>query len=306
VALPAATFPAAGPVPVAAGGHPHGRAKKTTQLAAPASPKGVHGALVTLDIPPGTSGFRSRPGTLYLPPAFFAPAPPPLPVLVLLAGTPGAPDAWPRSGALQTVDDYAAQHHGVAPILAFVDPNGSFLGDTECVDGPAGKAETFMAVDVPSFLSGLLHVPLDPARWAIGGFSEGGTCGFELAVRHPQTYRTFVDIAGDFAPNLGSPSATLRKLYGGDEAAMAAHDPMELLRSDGLAGLHGWFVVGTSDDAHLPVAQRLGAAGRSAGITVGTEILPGNHTWHFVVGAFKVAFPAIASELLAPVTATAA
>ena len=274
----------------------HGRAGRT-EIAAPAAGSGVHGVLVALDIPPGSSGFRSRQGTLYLPPAFFGLSPPPLPVIVVLGGTPGGPDAWPRSGALQTVDAYAGRHHGMAPILAFVDQNGSFLADTECVDGPAGAAETFLTNDVPHFLSSLLHVPLDPDRWAIGGFSEGGTCAFELAVRHPDVYRTFVDVAGDWAPNLGSPGTTLARLYGGDEQAVAAHDPATLLRSDGLRGLDGWFVVGASDGNHVGVARRLASASRAAGITTAIEILPGDHTWRFVVSAFRLLFPSIATGL---------
>jgi S-formylglutathione hydrolase FrmB len=254
---------------------------------------------VAVDIPPGTSGFTSRPGTLYLPPAFFRPSPPPLPVVVLLGGTPGGPDAWARSGALRTVDAYAAQHHGAAPILAFVDQNGSFLGDTECVDGPAGAAETFLTVDVPRYLAGLLHVPLGADRFAVGGFSEGGTCAFELAVRHPETYGTFVDIAGDWAPNLGSATATLDGLYGGDQAAMAAHDPATLLAAGEFDDLAGWFVAGDSDGAHRGVAERLAAASRSAGIRTTAEILPGDHTWRFVVSAFRVVFPALAGQLTA-------
>jgi S-formylglutathione hydrolase FrmB len=269
-------------------------------MAAPAPAAAMHGVVVPIDIPPGTSRFRSRPGTLYLPPAFFSTGRSALPVMVLLAGTPGGPDAWPRSGALQAVDAYASQHQGVAPILAFVDHNGSFMGDTECVDGPAGAAETFLSVDVPRFLAGLLHVPLDPRRWAVGGFSEGGTCGFELAVRHPDVYGTFIDIAGDRAPNLGSAATTLHRLYGGDEAAMAAHDPVSLLRSGRFVNLAGWFVVGASDGAHRPVAEELGPASRAAGITTRTEILPGAHTWRFVVSAFRAVFPAVASQLDLP------
>jgi len=272
------------------------RRSRSAELAAAPSPA-MHGVLVPIDVPPGTSGFRSRPGTLYLPPAFFASPPPPLPVIVLLGGTPGGPDAWPRSGVLDTVNAYAGQHGGVAPILAFVDHNGSFTRDTECVDGPVGAAETFLAVDVPRYLSGLLHVPLNRDQWAIGGFSEGGTCAFQLAVRHPDVYRTFVDIAGDWAPNLGSAGNTLEHLYGGDRGAMAAHDPTTLLRSQRFEAEDGWFVVGGADSAHLNVAQRLTPAARAAGITTVTEILPGDHTWRFVVSAFRVVFPEIASRL---------
>ena len=130
--------------------------------------------LAPLDIPPGTSGFAHRQGTLYLPPGFSDLASERLPVLVMLGGAPGGPQDWARGGyAAQTADAYATEHHGLAPILAFVDENGSATADTECVDGPGGQAETFLAVDVPRYLSGLLHVPLNPGQWGVGGFSEG-------------------------------------------------------------------------------------------------------------------------------------
>src|SRR5205807_10057105 len=41
----------------------HGRGR-TTEVAAPAPTPTRHGVLVPLEVPPGTSGFQSRPGTL--------------------------------------------------------------------------------------------------------------------------------------------------------------------------------------------------------------------------------------------------
>jgi len=277
-----------------AGAAPRTAARATAS--APTPPL-LHGVLAPLDIPPGTSGFAHRQGTLYLPPGFSDLASERLPVLVMLGGAPGGPQDWARGGyAAQTADAYATEHHGLAPILAFVDENGSATADTECVDGPGGQAETFLAVDVPRYLSGLLHVPLNPGQWGVGGFSEGGTCGFELAVRHPDVYGTFVDIAGDRAPHLGSDAETLKKLYGGDRAAMAAHDPAVLLRSHRFDGLSGWFVAGSSDPTHTDVAHRLAGAARAAGITVSERIVPGQHNWAFAATAFRAVLPAVAAH----------
>jgi S-formylglutathione hydrolase FrmB len=219
-------------------------------------------------------------------------------VIVMLAGTPGGPQDWARAGfAAQTADAYATDHHGLAPILAFVDQNGSVTADTECVDGPAGEAEAFLAVDVPHYLSGLLHVPLNPGKWGIGGFSEGGTCAFELAVRHPDVYGTFLDIAGDRAPNLGSDAQTLEKLYGGDREAMAAHDPTTLLHAHRFEGVTGWFLAGGSDSGHVTVAHRLAGAASAAGIAVTERILPGIHNWSFGAAAFRAVISALAAHL---------
>jgi enterochelin esterase-like enzyme len=287
-----------------------GHSRRATEVAAGPTPAAMHGVLAPLDVPSTVSGFPARQGTLYLPPAFFDSPPPTLPVIVMVGGTPGGPQDWPRAGfAAQTADAYATRHHGVAPILAFVDHNGSVLNDTECVDGPAGQAETFLAVDVPRYLSETLHIPRYPSRWAIAGFSEGGTCALELAVRHPDAYGTFVDIAGDWAPNVGSEPDTLRELYGGDRAAMAAHDPANLLRPNRFRDLNGWFLTGASDGPHVDVAARLAAAARTAGIAVTRTVLPGAHNWQLATGAFRTALGALTRQLAgeAPAgTATAA
>jgi S-formylglutathione hydrolase FrmB len=230
---------------------------------------------------------------------------------MMLGGTPGGPEDWTRGGfAAQTADAYAAQHQGVAPILAFVDHNGSFTNDTECVDGPMGNAETFLAHDAPRFLSDLLHVPLEPRHWAMAGFSEGGTCAFELAMRHPDVFGAFIDIAGDRAPTLGSEAVTLAKLYGGDRATMAAHDPDNLLRDHRFPDLDGWFVAGASDGRYVAVAHHLAAAARAAGITVSEKTVAGAHNWQFAATAFRAALPTVAQQLDAapsvptPTTAT--
>jgi S-formylglutathione hydrolase FrmB len=254
--------------------------------------------LAPLDIPPGTSRFEHRDGALYLPPAFFATLRPPLPVIVMLGGTPGGPEEWTRGGfAARDADDYATRHRGVAPILAFVDHNGSVTRDTECVDGPVGNAETFLSSDAPRFLSDMLDVPLNPQRWAVAGFSEGGTCAFELAVRHPDVYGNFIDLAGERTPKLGSEADTLEKLFGGDQAAMAAHNPDHLLRPHGFHNLDGWFFAGASDTRHVAVAHGLASAARDAGITVSETIVPGGHDWRFAAAAFRAVLPTVADQL---------
>src|SRR5581483_10202685 len=100
----------------------------------------ARGRLAPLDIPATSSGFAHMTGSVYLPPAFFA-GRHHLPVVVMLAGVPNSPAAWPHAGfATATADGFAATHRGLAPILVFVDENGSITADSECVDGPRGRA----------------------------------------------------------------------------------------------------------------------------------------------------------------------
>ena len=74
------------------------------------------GKVSPITIPNTASGFDARPGWVYLPPAYFAQNPQPLPVLVLFAGQPGSPDDWMTGDRVQSVmNDFAAAHNGHRP-----------------------------------------------------------------------------------------------------------------------------------------------------------------------------------------------
>jgi S-formylglutathione hydrolase FrmB len=256
------------------------------------------GILAAIDIPAERSHFSHRPGSVYLPPAFFTDARNKLPVLLMLAGTPGATDQWVISGgAVAVADAYASAHHGTAPVLLFVDGNGSATGDTECVDGPQGNAETYLTVDVPAFVARTLHLPHDPARWGIVGFSEGGTCAVLLTLIHPQVYTYFIDIAGDAKPWLRDTKTTLSALFGGSTAARDAHDPALLLATHRYEGVTAWFVAGTSDTGPRTASHTVAVAMRAAGATVREYSAAGAHTWKFAADVLPRYLPALCQEL---------
>jgi S-formylglutathione hydrolase FrmB len=256
------------------------------------------GILAKIDIPAARSHFSHRPASVYLPPAFFTDARSSLPVMLMLAGTPGAPDQWVTSGgAVAVADAYASAHHGIAPVLLFVDANGSLTADTECVDGPQGRAETYLTVDVPTFVEKTLHMPHDPARWGIIGFSEGGTCAVILTLVHPHVFTYFIDIGGDAEPTLGGPKNTLVALFGGSTAARDAHDPMLLLASHRYKGVTAWFVAGTEDAGPRAASHALAVAMKSAGGTVRELPAAGGHTWKFSADTLRGLMPELCREL---------
>jgi S-formylglutathione hydrolase FrmB len=256
------------------------------------------GVLAELDVPATASHFTHRTGSVYLPPAYFTPARVKLPVILMLAGAPGGPTQWPTSGkAVATADAYAAAHHGKAPVLLFVDQNGSATGDTECVDGPLGNAETFLTVDVPNFVSHSLRISHHPGRWAVVGFSAGGTCAINLTLAHPDIFHHFADLAGDAKPNLGSPAQTLSRLFGGDTAAMVEHDPAHLLATRSYRGVTGWFAGGVNDTNKLAVCKKLAAAASHAGVKVHRFTGDGGHNWQFASAAFNRMMPTLGTDL---------
>jgi S-formylglutathione hydrolase FrmB len=182
-------------------------------------------------------------------------------------------------------------------VLVVVDQNGSATGDTECVNGPQGNAETYLTVDVPAFITGTLHLRHNPAQWGIVGFSEGGTCALDLVLGHPDVYRHLVDLGGDARPTLGNAKHTLTALFGGSVAAVRAHDPAVLMAAHRYAGVTAWFAAGAGDPGRLAVATRMAAAARKAGITTYEFIGIGGHNWQFAGNAFVRVLPQLCTQL---------
>jgi S-formylglutathione hydrolase FrmB len=229
---------------------------------------------------------------------YFRSATTDLPVLIMVAGTPGTPIDWMRAGGAQATDEaYAAAHQGVAPILVVVDPNGSITGDTECVDGPQGNVETYLTVDVPAFITATLHLRRDPAKWAIVGFSEGGTCALDLVLAHQNLFRHLVDLSGDPKPSLGGPRRTLTDLFGGSLATQQAHDPFRAMAKHSYPGVTAWFAAGAQDAVAISVAHRLSATARKAGITEHELTIPGGHDWRFAAAAFRQILPQLCIDI---------
>jgi S-formylglutathione hydrolase FrmB len=282
------------------------------------SPAGVDGGripatgqVVPLTVPPTASNFSARQAQVYLPPAWFATQRPALPVVMLLHGEPGDPSDWTDGGeAAATANAWAAQHHGVAPVLVMPDINGSLTADTECVDSPVGNAETYLTVDVPAAVQQRFGTPPPGRSWALAGLSEGGTCAIMLALRHPDLFSTFGDFGGLSGPRVGESDTdtdpTVAELFGGSREEFAAHEPADLLATGKPAfrALGGWFEVGGDDGDPLAAAQKLAPLAAAAGISTCLVIVPdGGHTFDVWSAAFRRSLPWMAARLgLVPAT----
>ena len=85
----------------------------------------THGETIAVTIPPTISKFQAQQAYVYLPPIWFHNPEPQLPVIELIAGVPGQPSDWTRAGyADTTATAFAAEHHGVAPLMVIPDNNG--------------------------------------------------------------------------------------------------------------------------------------------------------------------------------------
>ena len=247
---------------------------------------------------PSSRGFGARPAWVYLPPAFHARPRARLPVLVLVAGQPGGTRDWIDAGQLPTMmDRFAREHDGLAPVVVLPDDLGSMLANPLCLDSRLGNVETYLSVDVPNWIRIHLQVADDQRLWAIGGFSQGGTCALQLAVRRPSVYPNFVDISGQREPSLGTRRQTVDRAFGGDSAAFARVNPMDLLAAQRFPASAGMIVAGEHDRRYKPDATAVFEACRRAGMDMRWTELPGGHTWAVWRPGLRHALPWLAQRL---------
>lgn len=238
------------------------------------------GRITSASIPATASNFSARDAQIYLPPAYFADPRPLLPVLVLLAGQPGAPEDWLNGGKLaETMDNFARDHAGLAPVVVVADGTGSSMANPLCVDSPLGNVDTYLSRDVPDWIDTALQVDPNRAHWAIGGLSYGGTCSIQMATNHPDVYPTFLDLSGQREPTLGDRDRTVQQAFGGNSAAFTAVNPLDLLKSRRYPDSAGIFVVGSDDNDYKPGQQEMYDAAKAAGMDVQYVEVPGGHSF---------------------------
>jgi S-formylglutathione hydrolase FrmB len=264
-----------------------------TRLALPAM--GRYGPAA---IPGRQAAFDAASARLWLPPAYFDPVRPPLPVLLMLTGRPGAAQDWAMAGQVVPIANaWARTHGGVAPVMVFLDENGRSGRDTECVNGPQGDAYDYLTEVVPAWIES--HLGLHPGNgaWGVVGYSEGGTCALELSMNDPIVYGSFLDISGDLGPNLGSPAFTFHNLFGSSEMAYRLFEPSVVLSTHRYQGVRGWFAAGASDHDSTVTSQILYRLAAQAGMSVRLYKGAGGHTWGFARQSFAHVFPALTGEI---------
>ncbi|MGI5505741.1 alpha/beta hydrolase [Lentzea sp. CA-135723] len=224
---------------------------------------------------------KARPAWIYLPPAYAAKPRPKLPVVVLLAGQPGSPRDWYDAGGIvDNMDAFARAHHGLAPIVVMADPLGATTANPLCLDSKLGQSETYLAKDVPGWIKERLTVDERREAWTIAGFSHGGTCSVQLAVRAPDVYGNFIDISGQREPTLGTREETVKAAFGGDAAAFARVNPLDILAREKFPRTAGVIVAGKDDAQYRPADAEVFEACRKAGMDVQWKELPGGHDWN--------------------------
>ena len=128
------------------------------------------------------------------------------PVLETFQGYPSSPAQWIGTMNLGGAMAGAVTAGGMRSAL-IVSPQVEFpVGvDTECVNGTPGAAqvETWLAQDVPNWVTHTFRVATDRASWAAIGLSAGGWCAAMVAMLHPAQYGAAIVMGGYFRPEFG-------------------------------------------------------------------------------------------------------
>jgi putative tributyrin esterase len=193
----------------------------------------------------------------------------PPPVLYLLHGLTDDHTSWQR---YTSVSRYA-EAAGLAVVMPSV--HHSFYADE--VHGH--RYWTFVSEELPSVVRSFFQVSDRPADTFVAGLSMGGYGAFKLALTHPERYAAAASLSG---------ALDIRYLVGrSDRAALFQrvfdNEPGE--RDDLLALLEAapsvpaLYVGCGTDDGLLPDNERFIAAAAQAGVSLTTDLRPGDHEW---------------------------
>lgn len=172
----------------------------------------------------GRRSHLSMPVLAYLPPGYRSDTRR-LPVVEFLDGYPGSPYSWVRGLHVQDVLDQEIAAGRMAPTVAlFPYQTPSPRHDSECINAVGGlQVDTFLTADVREAVARLLRVRTDRAGWGLIGYSTGGFCAANLALRHPDQFAAAVSLSGYFH---ALTDHTTGDLFRGDPRARELNSPV--------------------------------------------------------------------------------
>lgn len=167
----------------------------------PAGPAAVTGRVESVKVIGRRTGVVD-PAFVYLPPQYFQKAyqRQRFPVIVALSGYPGSIfNLAQHLRVSQTAGELQRSGRMQPTVMVMIRPTIAPPRDTECVNVPGGpQTETFLAKDLPEALKSAYRVGHDAGAWGVMGYSSGGSCALQLAMRDPHVYTTAAALSPDY------------------------------------------------------------------------------------------------------------
>lgn len=175
----------------------------------------------------------TRTAFVFLPPQYFQQAYRHyrFPAIELIPGFPGEPQDWINVvGITHTFVTLLNDGAAKPAVLVMPDANGSPRVSLQCLNVVHGPQDaTFLAVDVPLYLSQRFRVWPSGRAWGIAGYSEGGFCAANLALLYSRRFGYSGVLSGYFRPfrdRMGNPPHMVSP-FGTSLALLQENTPMD-------------------------------------------------------------------------------
>ena len=219
------------------------------------------GRLGWTDLPGKLSGYNRR-GLVYLPPQYGQAkyAQVRFPVVELFHGTPGTPSRVGHRAADRPGHGPLLARHLIGPmVLVMPTINGPGHQFQDCVNGPGVNDDTYLTKDVRTDVFAHYRVSHDPYEWGLAGYSSGGYCAANLALRHRSSFGAAAVINGYFRAADGPAGGALNN----SQPLEAANSPLylaERLTPNSSPVPAFWVAAGTNDRPDYKPATVFAAA----------------------------------------------
>jgi enterochelin esterase-like enzyme len=215
-----------------------------------------------------TGSHITRDVYVYLPPQYFQKqyAHYRFPVIELLHGSPGDPEAWVAvMGVIPTFLSLLEAHPSDAAVLVMPDTDGGLQYGLQCLNNPGGIQDmTFIDRNVPYYIARLARVQPPGREWGLAGYSEGGYCTANIALQDPNAYGAVGVMSGYFAPipsqvpehNKPGGKPITVNVFAGHPGLLLLNTPQRYIRqlpiSDVLPNF--WLAAGATDRSDVTAA----------------------------------------------------
>ena len=239
----------------------------------------VQGREETFGLTSAALGGRTQQVVVYLPPGYDTNSSRHYPVMYLLHGFPGRPDAFLLTVRMGVwVDTLVAQRKLGGVILVMPSGSTSLFEDKEWANGiRRGEGwETFVARDLVRAIDARYRTIPSASGRAIAGLSEGGYGAINIAFHHPGEFRVVESWSGYMRAD------NIPAIFGGRPALLAYNSPSVYLPRVAATlrrrHVYVWFYSGTSDRLRSQNAAFADELTRY-GIAHQYFVAPGGHTW---------------------------
>jgi len=232
----------------------------------------------------GQASHISRSVYAYLPPQYFQPAYKNyrFPVIELIHGFPGVPQDWITVLDVNVVLRNLLRAGLAKPaVLIMPDASGGHDVSLQCLNQVRGPQDaTYLARDLPDYISGTLRVARPGLGWGIAGYSEGGFCAANLGLQYPERFGFSAVMSGYFKPSLNQLNHRQVNPFGGNLPLQIANTPDYEVGSlaPGSPVPQFWLGVGTADRGGVGDTEVFYQLLRRVQPDAGLVLVPGGHT----------------------------